>query len=67
MKAAREAGLDVNAGHDLSLDNLEVFLKACREVSEVSIGHALTAEVPSASTLRAFHSPSMSVGACVIR
>lgn len=44
MKAAREAGLDVNAGHDLSLDNLEVFLKACREVSEVSIGHALTAE-----------------------
>ena len=27
-----------------SLDNLEVFLKACREVSEVSIGHALTAE-----------------------
>ena len=29
---------------DLSLDNLEVFLKACREVSEVSIGHALTAE-----------------------
>ena len=44
VKAAREAGLDVNAGHDLSLDNLEVFLKACREVSEVSIGHALTAE-----------------------
>ena len=30
VKAAREAGLDVNAGHDLSLDNLEVFLKACR-------------------------------------
>lgn len=44
VRAAREAGLDVNAGHDLSLDNLEVFLKACREVSEVSIGHALTAE-----------------------
>ena len=44
VKAAREAGLDVNAGHDLSLDNLEVFLKACREVSEVSIGHALIAE-----------------------
>lgn len=44
VMAAREAGLAVNAGHDLSLENLEVFLKACREVSEVSIGHALTAE-----------------------
>ncbi len=44
VRAARAAGLEVNAGHDLSLDNLETFLKACPGISEVSIGHALIAE-----------------------
>lgn len=44
VEAALAAGLEVNAGHDLSLDNLEAFLLACRGVSEVSIGHALMAE-----------------------
>lgn len=44
VRAAREAGLEVNAGHDLSLENLETFLKACPGISEVSIGHALIAE-----------------------
>ncbi len=34
-------GLGVNAGHDLSLDNLSPFLKALPEINEVSIGHAL--------------------------
>ena len=42
--AAHEAGLGVNAGHDLNLDNLEALLVACRYIDEVSIGHALTAE-----------------------
>ena len=42
--AAKEVGLGVNAGHDLSLENLERFLSACRVIDEVSIGHALVAE-----------------------
>lgn len=42
--AAHDLGLGVNAGHDLSLDNLEVFLKHCEVIDEVSIGHALIAE-----------------------
>lgn len=40
---ARELGLGVNAGHDLNLANLAVFLQAL-PVDEVSIGHALTIE-----------------------
>ncbi len=43
-RAAHEAGLGVNAGHDLNLENLEALLVACRYIDEVSIGHALTAE-----------------------
>ena len=42
--AAREAGLGVNAGHDLNLDNLAHFLQAIPWTDEVSIGHALTAD-----------------------
>lgn len=42
--AARAAGLGVNAGHDLNLPNLPVFLGAVQNVLEVSIGHALTAD-----------------------
>jgi pyridoxine 5-phosphate synthase len=38
---AREAGLGVNAGHDLNLENLPGFLRAVPGVLEVSIGHAL--------------------------
>lgn len=34
-------GLGINAGHDLSLDNLGILLKAIPQVAEVSIGHAL--------------------------
>ncbi|MBK6556842.1 MAG: pyridoxine 5'-phosphate synthase [Comamonadaceae bacterium] len=40
-RAARDAGLGVNAGHDLSRDNLTDFLRAVPDVAEVSIGHAL--------------------------
>ncbi|MCM1519401.1 MAG: pyridoxine 5'-phosphate synthase [Lachnoclostridium sp.] len=39
--AAHNAGLGVNAGHDLSLANLEYFHKCVPYLSEVSIGHAL--------------------------
>jgi pyridoxine 5-phosphate synthase len=43
-RAAIDAGLAVNAGHDLNLDNLTEFLSAIPTVSEVSIGHALIAD-----------------------
>ena len=41
--AAQEQGLGVNAGHDLSLDNLAKFL-TIPGILEVSIGHALIGE-----------------------
>jgi pyridoxine 5-phosphate synthase len=40
---ARECGLGINAGHDLNLENLALFL-TIPDVLEVSIGHALTAD-----------------------
>jgi pyridoxine 5-phosphate synthase len=43
-RAAQDAGLGVNAGHDLNLDNLGKFLSEVTGVLEVSIGHALIAE-----------------------
>ena len=43
-KAAAELGLDVNAGHDLSLENLEYFIKTIPWTAEVSIGHALISD-----------------------
>lgn len=43
-KIASELGLGVNAGHDLSLGNLEFFAKNIPNLLEVSIGHALIAE-----------------------
>lgn len=43
-QAAHELGLGINAGHDLSLANLEELLVSCRYIDEVSIGHALIAE-----------------------
>lgn len=42
--AALEAGLGVNAGHDLNRENLTTFLRTVSGVSEVSIGHALIAD-----------------------
>ncbi|MEC5142679.1 pyridoxine 5'-phosphate synthase [Chitinophaga sp. 212800010-3] len=44
---AREAtaiGLDINAGHDLNLDNLRFFKLHIPQLKEVSIGHALIAD-----------------------
>ncbi|MDR3370561.1 pyridoxine 5'-phosphate synthase [Rhodoferax sp.] len=43
-QAALDVGLGVNAGHDLSRDNLTAFLNQVPGVSEVSIGHALIAD-----------------------
>jgi pyridoxine 5-phosphate synthase len=43
-RAAGDAGLGVNAGHDLNLDNLGRFLAEVSGVLEVSIGHALIAD-----------------------
>jgi pyridoxine 5-phosphate synthase len=43
-QAALDAGLGVNAGHDLNRDNLSAFLSEVPGVSEVSIGHALIAD-----------------------
>ena len=40
-KAARELGLGLNAGHDLSLENLAFFIRTIPWTDEVSIGHAL--------------------------
>jgi pyridoxine 5-phosphate synthase len=38
---AYEAGLGINAGHDLSLENLNFFAQNIPNLDEVSIGHAL--------------------------
>jgi pyridoxine 5-phosphate synthase len=42
--AATELGLDINAGHDLTVDNLPALVKRIPQLSEVSIGHGLTAD-----------------------
>jgi len=41
---ATELGLGINAGHDLSLENLEYFSKHIPNLDEVSIGHALISD-----------------------
>lgn len=41
---AKQLGLGLNAGHDLSLENLAFFHRAIPETDEVSIGHALTCD-----------------------
>ncbi|MDB2385624.1 pyridoxine 5'-phosphate synthase [Polaribacter sp.] len=41
---AHNLGMGINAGHDLSLDNIEFFKKNIPNLAEVSIGHALISE-----------------------
>ena len=56
-QAALDVGLGVNAGHDLSRDNLADFLAHVPGVLEVSIGHALIAdalELGYGDTVRAY-------------
>ena len=43
-RAAQAAGLEVNAGHDLSRDNLTEFVRAVPGLREVSIGHAFVSD-----------------------
>ena len=43
-KRANELGLGINAGHDLSLQNLNYFAKNVEGLLEVSIGHALISD-----------------------
>jgi pyridoxine 5-phosphate synthase len=43
-KKAAELGLGINAGHDLSLENLAYFAKEIPNLDEVSIGHALISD-----------------------
>lgn len=43
-KAAAAAGLDLNAGHDLTRENLPRLVSALPNLKEVSIGHAIMAD-----------------------
>jgi pyridoxine 5-phosphate synthase len=43
-KIAIEAGLGLNAGHDLNLKNLKYFNDMVKGLDEVSIGHALISD-----------------------
>lgn len=54
---ARDAGLVVNAGHDLNLHNIPPLMQAVPFLAEASIGHELTAdalEMGWAATVRAY-------------
>ncbi len=54
---AKELGLGVNAGHDLTVANLPALVKRIPDLAEVSIGHGLTAdalEFGMAETVRRF-------------
>lgn len=57
VERAGQAGLAVNAGHDLSQANLGALLAAAPAIAEVSIGHALIGEAlyaGLAATVRAY-------------
>ncbi len=56
-RRAQELGLGVNAGHDLSLENLGAFLQGVPNVLEVSIGHAIICDalrMGLAATVKAY-------------
>jgi pyridoxine 5-phosphate synthase len=56
-QAALDAGLGVNAGHELNRDNLAAFVRQVPGVAEVSIGHALISdalELGYEATVRAY-------------
>jgi pyridoxine 5-phosphate synthase len=54
-QAALDAGLGVNAGHDLNCDNLPAFIRGVPGVAEVSIGHALTSDALEFGMAAAVH------------
>jgi pyridoxine 5-phosphate synthase len=41
---ANDLGMGVNAGHDLSLENIHFFVDKIPYLDEVSIGHAIICE-----------------------
>ncbi len=54
---AEQHGLGVNAGHDLTLENLGFLFETCPHIAEVSIGHGITAaalELGMAEAVRRF-------------
>lgn len=56
-RAAHKAGLGVNAGHDLNLQNLRFFARSVPILNEVSIGHALICDalyMGLAETIRSY-------------
>lgn len=56
-EAALQAGLGLNAGHDLNQSNLPAFVAAVKGLQEVSIGHAFMAdalEIGYAATVQAY-------------
>ena len=58
-KAAEVAGLGLNAGHDLTRENLPRLVQALPNLQEVSIGHAITGDALTfgmAETVRLFRS-----------
>lgn len=66
-RAAHVAGLGINAGHDLTLDNLAPFLRACRYIHEVSIGHGLTIEALRYGWVRTMHRYEALLDACALQ
>jgi pyridoxine 5-phosphate synthase len=59
--AAKAAGLGLNAGHDLTRDNLPALVEALPHLAEVSIGHAVIADALSfgiGETVRLFRAAS---------
>jgi pyridoxine 5-phosphate synthase len=53
---ANELGLGINAGHDLSLDNIQFFKENIPNLLEVSIGHALICEAIYMGLEKVIHS-----------
>ena len=54
-KVARDCGLGLNAGHDLSLENLAYFRQQIPWLDEVSIGHALISDALSLGIEETIH------------
>ncbi len=61
-RLARKIGLGVNAGHDLDLKNLPVYVKAVKGLQEVSIGHALISDALYMGLTRAVKSYLKALG-----
>ena len=43
-KLALDAGFSINAGHDITVENLPALVKRIPEIAEVSVGHGITAD-----------------------